>query len=279
MGFIGVHVSIAGGIYNAVSEGVRTGCEAIQIFTANQRTWDVKSPSNADVNKFIEDFKNSGLKKAVAHDSYLINLASTDSAKLAQSRNAFYEEMERVQALKLDGLVFHPGSYRGGTLEQGLDTVAESMNLALSRVKKFNSKLLLEITAGTGNTIGGSFEEVAYILDKIKDKEKTGICFDTAHAYGAGYDLKNEYEKIFKKIDSVIGLERLLCFHANDSMVPLGSKKDRHQHLGQGEIGIEFFRKLINDKRFKNTPVIMETPDENDMDIKNIKLMKSLRKK
>ena len=279
MGFIGVHVSIAGGIYNAVSEGIRTGCEAIQIFTANQMTWDVKSPSDADVKKYIDDYKKSWLKKAVAHDSYLINLASTDGAKLAQSRNAFYEEMERVQALKLDGLVFHPGSYRGGTLEQGLDTVAESMNLALSRVKKFNSKLLLEITAGTGNTIGGNFEEAAYILDKVKDKEKTGVCFDTAHAYGAGYDLKNEYEKIFKKFDSVIGLEKLLCFHANDSMVPLGSKKDRHQHLGQGEIGIEFFRKLINDKRFKDTPVIMETPDENDMDIKNIKLMKSLRKK
>jgi deoxyribonuclease-4 len=278
MGLIGVHVSIAGGIYNAVSEGNRIGCEAIQVFTANQRTWNTKQPSKADVEKFIEEFKKSPLKKAVSHDSYLINLASINDESLLKSRNAFLEEMERTDALKLNGLVFHPGSFTGGERQQGLETVADSLNYVFSKIKKFGSKLLLENTAGSGSHTGGTFEEIAFILKKVKNKDRMGVCLDTAHMFESGYDIKSNYKKVLDEFDRVIGLGRLECFHVNDSKTALESHADRHEHIGQGHIGIEFFRKLINDKRFKDTPMIMETPDENDMDIKNVRLLKSLRK-
>ena len=279
MGLYGIHASIGGGVFNAISEGEALGCEAIQIFTANQRMWSVKTPPETDVASFKSGWKKSGIKKIVSHGSYLVNLAGANKELLEKSRAAFFGEMQRAHALGLDSIVFHPGSFTGGTFEQGVKNIVDSVNEALKKFKDFRPKLLLETTAGSGNSIGGKFEDLALIIGKVKRKEKMGVCFDTAHVFEAGYDVKGGYEAVFKEFDKVIGLERLNCFHINDSKTPFASHADRHEHIGKGLIGTEFFGKLTRDKRFKETPMIIETPAENGMDKKNLDILRKLGRK
>ncbi|HDT15630.1 MAG TPA: deoxyribonuclease IV [Firmicutes bacterium] len=261
MGFLGIHASAAGGVYNAVEEGNALGCRSIQIFTANQRTWKTKEPETEAVKRFIAARKESTIKYVCSHASYLINLASCDPEKLKKSRDAFFREMKRAAALKLDGIVFHPGSFTGGTREKGLKTAAESINKILAKIRNFSSFLLIENTAGSGSTIGRSFEEIEEMIKMVDEKSKVGVCFDTAHAFAAGYDIKNRYDEVFREFDGIIGLKYLKVFHINDSKTEKDSRSDRHEFLGKGKIGEKFFKRLFADKRFVNVPMILETPE------------------
>jgi deoxyribonuclease IV len=279
MGLFGIHGSIGGGLYNAIEQADGLGCQALQIFTANQRMWNVKTPAEEDITAFKTAWKKSGIKKIVSHNSYLVNLASVNDELLEKSRNGFFAEMQRVDALGLDGLVFHPGSFTDGTYEQGAQNIIDSLNLALAKNKKFSSVLLLETTAGSGSSIGGRFEHLANILGGIKQKEKIGVCFDTAHVFEAGYDTKENYEVVFKEFDKIIGIDNIRCFHINDSKTPFESHSDRHEHIGRGELGRAFFEKLVNDRRFRNIPMILETPPDNNMDSVNLKLLNKMIKK
>ncbi|MCE5300322.1 MAG: deoxyribonuclease IV [Spirochaetia bacterium] len=276
MPYFGFHASISGGIYNAIEEAQALECGAMQIFTANQRTWQTKDPAGEDMARFKDAWEKSGIEKAVSHNSYLVNLASADPANLAKSRAAFEAEMRRVDALKLDGLVFHPGSFTGSTYDKGLKSIIESVNSALAKMKGFGSVLLFETTAGSGNSIGGKFEDIAAMLDGVKQKDKAGVCFDTAHVFEAGYDLKNDYEGVMKQFDRIIGTKMIKAFHMNDSKTPFNSHSDRHMHIGQGELGKEFFGKLVNDKRFRDLPMIIETPADEGMDKKNLDILRKL---
>jgi deoxyribonuclease-4 len=273
MGLLGIHGSISGSLSNAIVEADKLGCEALQIFTANQRMWAVKDPSGEDITEFASAWKKSSIKKIVSHNSYLVNLASFKPELLEKSRAAFMAEMRRVAVLKLDALILHPGSFTGGDYEGGVRNITDSINGAFAQVKDFPSMLLLETTAGSGSSIGGKFEDMALMIKKIKHREKVGVCFDTAHVFEAGYDTKNDYKKVFEEFDRVVGLERIGCFHINDSKTEFASKADRHWHIGQGHIGGEFFKKLVNDRRFKNIPMILETPKEGGMDMENLKLL------
>jgi deoxyribonuclease-4 len=273
MGLFGIHGSISGSLSNAIYEADKLGCEALQIFTANQRMWAVKDPSAENIAEFAFVWKNSSIKKIVSHNSYLINLASFNPELLEKSRAAFMAEMRRVAVLKLDALVLHPGSFTGGDYEGGVKNIADSINKAFAEVKDFPPMLLLETTAGSGSSIGGKFGDLALIIKKIKRGDKVGVCFDTAHVFEAGYDTKNDYKKVFEEFDRIVGLERIGCFHINDSKTEFASKADRHWHIGQGHIGEEFFKKLVNDRRFKNIAMILETPKDGGMDVKNLKAL------
>jgi deoxyribonuclease-4 len=278
MGLLGIHGSISGGLFNAIEEGESLGCGAMQIFTANQRMWTVRNPSPDDTAVFSGAWKKSHVKMVVSHGSYLVNLASVNPELLKRSRAAFIAEMQRVDALGLDALIFHPGSFTGGAYEQGIKNIIDSLNAALATVKGFGSRILLETTAGSGSSIGGKFEDIAYIIGKVKQKDKVGVCFDTAHVFEAGYNLKDDYSGVFKEFDGIIGVEKIHCFHINDSKTEFESHADRHENIGKGKIGAEFFGKLVNDKRFKDIPMILETPKEGGMDAKNLELLRKLRK-
>jgi|DewCreStandDraft_4_1066084.scaffolds.fasta_scaffold03295_22 deoxyribonuclease-4 len=278
MGYIGFHASISGGVHNAIDEAIEKKAEAIQIFTANQRMWSVKDISEEDVKLFFEKRKKSKLKSIVSHTSYLINLASGDKNILEKSRKAFKDEIKRSSVLKLDAIIFHPGSFTGTTYENGVKNIIDSLNILMESLSVAGPFLLLETTAGSGNTIGGRFEELAEIIAGVKRKDKIGVCFDTAHTFESGYDIKNNYENVFKEFDKIIGLAQLKAMHINDSKTEYQSKSDRHEHIGKGEIGKETFKKLMNDKRFAQIPMIIETPKVGNWDVINIRLLKKLRK-
>lgn len=279
MGYIGFHASISGGVFNAIDEAIEKGAEAIQIFTANQRMWNVNDIPEKDVKLFFEKREKSGLKAIVSHASYLINLASGDKKILEKSRKAFIGEIKRSSVLKLNAIIFHPGSFTGTTLEKGIKNIIGSLNLFTKFLSKNGPFLLLETTSGSGNTIGGKFEELAQIISGVKRKNKIGICLDTAHIFEAGYDLKNNYENVFKEFNRLIGIHRLKAFHINDSKTKFFSKSDRHEHIGKGEIGKSVFKKLMNDKRFAKIPMIIETPKIGNWDVRNIVLLKGMRKR
>lgn len=278
MGLLGIHASIAGGVHNAFAEAEQLKCEAMQIFTANQRQWDVKPITEEDVIKFKSLHKKSCVKRVISHASYLINLAAFNPENLKKSRSAFTEELRRARLLGLDGVVIHPGSTTGCAKEQGIKTIAESIDICLSECGGFTAKILLETTAGSGNAVGAVFEEIAAVIERVKERSKLGVCFDTAHTFAAGYDLTRNYEGIFRDFDGIIGLKRLKAFHLNDSKTGFASRRDRHEHIGKGNIGKELFRKLVTDKRFEETPMILETPADGGMDEKNIKFLRKLGK-
>ncbi|NLA22418.1 MAG: deoxyribonuclease IV, partial [Candidatus Marinimicrobia bacterium] len=218
----------------------------------------------------------------IAHDSYLINLASPEPVKLAMSRKAFIEEIRRSQALKIPYIVFHPGSHMGAGVDFALRKIAESLDYAIEKTPDCRPMFLLETTAGQGTNVGNTFEELRQIIDYSAHPERLGICFDTCHAYAAGYDLVSpaKYDETFARFDDVIGLSRLKCFHLNDSKKPLGSRVDRHANLGDGFLGWEVFYRLINDDRFGNLPMILETPGGDENFAKEIaSLKKALEKK
>lgn len=277
MGYIGFHASIAGGVHNAIDEAMAKKAEAIQIFTANQRMWKVKDIPEEDVKLFFEKRKKSGLKAIVSHNSYLINLASGDKQILEKSKKAFKDEIKRSIVLKLDAVIFHPGSFSSTTYETGIRNIIDSLNFLMQDLAADSPYLLLETTAGSGNTIGGKFEELAEIINGIRRKDKIGVCFDTAHTFEAGYDIKNNYDKVFNEFDRIIGLEKLKAMHINDSKTEYASRLDRHEHIGKGKIGKDTFKKLMTDIRFAKIPMILETPKQGNWDIKNMNLLKRMR--
>ena len=267
MMMLGAHMSIAGGVYNAPVRGQEVGCEAIQIFTKSSNQWKAKILTDEDVDKFKAAVDETGIWPVVAHDSYLINLASPDPALYEKSIEAFAVEMERAERLGLPSLIFHPGSHVGSGEEAGLEKIARAVDELHRRTPGYALKLLLETTAGQGTNLGCRFEHLARIIDAVEEPERLGVCFDTCHTFAAGYDIstKSGYEKVFRELDKLIGVKRIGAFHLNDSKKGLGGRLDRHAHIGEGELGLTAFRCLLNDRRFKKIPKILETPKGKDM--------------
>lgn len=260
---IGAHVSAGGGVENAPINAVGIGADAFALFTKNQRQWVAKALTVDSINLFKGRVKESGLdtRYILPHDSYLINLGHPDLEAIATSRDAFIDEMKRCEQLGLQLLNFHPGSHLNKiTVEECLDRVAESINIALGQTSGVTA--VIENTAGQGSNIGNRFEHLRYIIDRVDDKSRVGVCIDTCHAFAAGYDLADHYDETFNEFDNIVGFSYLRAFHLNDSKKPLGSRVDRHESIGKGCIGIDFFKRLIADPRFDNMPLILETPDE-----------------
>ncbi len=278
MGLLGAHVSISGGVEKSPLRGEELGCDSIQIFSKNQRQWKSPPISDDTANAFQEALKNSRVRQVVIHDSYLINLASPNPESLKKSQEAFLDEMDRADKLGVPYLVFHPGSHMKSGEKAGIRQIAESLNSILRRQLDGKVMLLLETTAGQGDHIGYSFEQLAEIISLIDKKERIGICYDTAHTFEAGYDIRTEetYQQTFEKFDRVLGLNLLRVFHINDSKTDLGSRVDRHENIGRGYLGVEPFRFLVNDQRFQNHPMILETPGGDQFYKENLELLRSL---
>jgi len=277
--FLGAHVSTSGGVDKAPANGARIGCEAIQVFTKNQRQWKAKSLSKPEIENYRGEIEKSTIQLAVSHDSYLINLASPEDDILKRSREAFEDEVERCEQLGILYLIFHPGSHVGSGEKAGLRSIADSINNTLDKKPGYITQLLLETTAGQGTNLGYTFEQLAEILEIVKEKDRVGICVDSCHIFAAGYEIRTaeKYRSTMKQLEQVIGLKKVKAFHLNDSKNPLGSKVDRHEHIGQGQIGIEAFRLMVNDERFQGIPMVLETPGEEEDFIRNLQLLKSLR--
>jgi deoxyribonuclease-4 len=280
---LGAHMSISEGIHLALERGKSVGCNAVQLFVKSSNQWRAKPLTGAETDLFREKAKLYNPDFIVAHSSYLINIASPEKELLGKSRDALLVEVERCEALGIPWLVLHPGSHRGAGEEAGIATVAESLDLVFGKTKGYKNAILLETTAGQGQTLGRTFEELAAMRERVKDKERVGFCYDTCHTFSAGYDIstKAKYESVFGAMERTLGLSNLKAFHLNDSKTPLNSRKDRHEMIGKGEIGIEPFRMLVNDPRFMKIPMILETPKGPDLkeDVENLALLRSLRKK
>lgn len=277
---LGAHTSTSGGVDKAIDRASKLGFTAIQIFTKNNNRWKSKPISDKEAESFKMKWEESDIEFIVSHDSYLINLCAKDNALLKKSRDAFIDELERCEQLGIPHLNFHPGSHTGQGEETGLKKIAESINIAHEKTKNFNVKSMLELTAGQGTTLGYSFEQIAKIIEMVADRKRMAVCIDTAHIFAAGYDIKNpkEYKKVIKQFDEIIGLDRLQCIHMNDSKKELGSKVDRHEHIGKGFIGKEGFTNIMNDKKLLTVPKILETPKgkEQKEDLENLEVLKNL---
>ncbi|PKK85245.1 MAG: deoxyribonuclease IV [Thermoplasmata archaeon HGW-Thermoplasmata-1] len=280
MGLIGAHVSIAGGVWKAPANGKALGCEAVQIFTKNQRRWDAKPLTDDDAALFLRNLRDSGIKSVIAHSSYLINLASPDKELLERSILSFIDEMHRCEMLEIRNLVFHPGSHVGSGVKKGLAAAAGSISECLDQTSGFKVKPTIEITAGQGSNLGCSFEQIAEIMGAIEDRSRIAVCYDTAHGFAAGYDIRTEesYGLTFGMFEDAIGLKYLECFHLNDTNETIGSNVDRHENLGGGQLGTTPFNLLVNDARFEKCPMILETPGGEGMYLKNLAILRSFRK-
>lgn len=263
MKYLGAHVSASGGVENAPLNAKAIGANAFALFTKNQRQW-VSAPLTAkSIGLFKENCINNGFDASyiMPHDSYLINLGNPDEEALQKSRAAFIDEMQRCEQLGLKMLNFHPGSHLNKiSIEQCLEEIAANINLALSKTNGVTA--VIENTAGQGSNVGNKFEEIRYIIDRIDDKSRVGVCIDTCHTYSAGYDIVNDYEGVFTEFERVVGLEYLKGIHLNDTKKPLGSRVDRHESIGLGLLGMDFFKRFMQDPRFDNMPIVLETPDE-----------------
>lgn len=259
---IGAHTSIAGGIQNALLEGAQIGATTVQIFTANQRRWDTKSLDDASIELWKKTLQETGLKKIMSHDSYLINLCAPDPVNLEKSRKAFRDEIMRCEQLGITFLNFHPGAALTDDPQRCLDRICESLLLSEDLLAQSPLRLLFEITAGQGSALGYSLEQLAHLLHKTEKRLRVGICIDTCHAFVAGYDLRTPLacDAFLKEFDRIIGLKHLYAFHLNDSLKGLGSRVDRHALIGEGQIGIECFKYLMTDPRTREIPKYLETP-------------------
>ena len=263
MKYLGAHVSASGGVENAPLNAAAIGANAFALFTKNQRQW-VSAPLTAkSIALFKENCAKYGFDASyiMPHDSYLINLGNPDEEAIQKSRAAFIDEMMRCEQLGLKMLNFHPGSHLNKiSVEQCLDKIAANINLALSKTNGVTA--VIENTAGQGSNVGNKFEEIRYIIDRIDDKSRVGVCIDTCHTYSAGYDIVGDYDGVFNEFERVIGLEYLKGIHLNDTKKPLASRVDRHESLSDGLLGIDFFKRFMKDPRFDNMPIVLETPDE-----------------
>jgi deoxyribonuclease-4 len=277
----GAHVSTAGGVSNAPGRAREIESSCLQLFTKQPNRWAEPTIDAEEAAAYAAECEVHGIRVAGSHDSYLINLASPKEALWERSFDSFRKELERCSVLDLAFLVTHPGNATDGDRESGLARNADGVTRALEEVEG-PTRVLLELTAGAGTTVGGSFDDLAAILALIPDglHPRLGICFDTCHAYSAGYDLVGDYEGVWAAFEDTLGLERLGLFHMNDSKNPFASRKDRHEHLGQGSLGPEPFRRIVLDERFRGIPKILETPKEPDPvgnDLKNLGLLRGFR--
>jgi deoxyribonuclease-4 len=258
----GAHMSVAGGLPRAVERAVVHRCDALQIFTKNANQWRGRTLPPDEIREFRARVKAARLDPVVSHASYLINLATTDPALRRQSLDAMGDEIDRAEALGLLGVVLHPGCYTAGNEADGLALIADGLLELLRARRRGKTMVLLEHTAGQGTALGATFEQLASIIAKMNDHRRVGVCLDTCHLLASGYDLCSPegYASTFKQFGHLVGFERLKAFHLNDSKKPLGSRVDRHEHIGQGCLGLEPFRRIVNDRRFRGLPMLLETP-------------------
>ncbi|MGA1822806.1 MAG: deoxyribonuclease IV [Thermoplasmatota archaeon] len=283
---MGAHVSVAGGIGNSIERAEDIGCESFQIFTKNQRQWRAPPLDQKEISAFRKDLEISGMGPLISHDSYLINLAAPDPGVFRRSVDALSDEITRAEAVGADFLVVHPGSHLGEGIRNGIGRIAEAIDIAWSGhedppIPGKGTMILLETTAGQGTSVGFEFSHLTDIIELTSIPDRLGICFDTCHAFAAGYNISSAegYEKVMDDLLAVAGRDRIRAFHLNDSKKGAGSRVDRHENIGEGMIGIGAFELLVNDRRFESIPMILETPGGDEMYRKNIELLKSLRKR
>lgn len=282
MPFFGSHLSIAGGYFKAVEQAATLKLDCVQLFTKNNNQWNGKPITSEDVRLFRDSLEATGIHHPIAHDSYLINLASPVDELWEKSIDAFSHELERAELLGLVGVVMHPGSYVSSTPEEGLRRIVEGLDEAHRRTPKVKTLTLLETTAGQGTNLGHRFEHLREILAGVAEPDRVCVCVDTCHIFAAGYPLiaPEEYSATMLEFDTLIGLDRIKAFHINDSLKPLGSRVDRHAHIGRGTLGLEPFRHLLNDPRFETIPMYLETPkgeeDGEQLDTINLRTLNGL---
>ena len=282
MPLLGAHESVAGGIEKAFDRIVEVGGEALQIFTRNQRQWQAPPMKKEEVALFRSAWGNTGWMPVASHASYLINLASSDFVKAEKAVKALVAELLRCSQLGIEYIVIHPGSHGGDGVELGLENVVKNLDAAFveADITSHKTRLLLETTAGQGTGLGSRFEELSWLLQQSRYGAHLGVCVDTCHIFAAGYDLRDpvSYQQTFALLDDTVGLQHVYFFHLNDSKKECGSKVDRHEHIGRGCIGLEGFRQLVNDARFKDLPMTLETPKGKDLeeDKENLQLLRSL---
>jgi deoxyribonuclease IV len=278
--WLGAHMSVAGGLHNAIDDALAVESDAVQIFTKNQRQWVAKPIADEDATLFRQRFVESGLKSVVAHNSYLINMASPKDDLWTKSVDAMRDELERCEVLEVPFLVAHPGSHVGSGREVGLNRIVEALEQIHSALPGIKVRTLLETTAGQGTNLGSTFDDIAYLLERVSEPNRLGVCFDTCHVFVAGYDIRtaDAYAATMDEFDRVIGLDQIEVFHFNDSINDLGSRKDRHELIGKGMIGADGFRNFMCDKRFSGKPALLETDKGEDLaeDRAAIALLRSL---
>jgi deoxyribonuclease-4 len=268
MGLLGAHMSIAGGLHKAIERGEELGCEAIQIFTQSSRTWAMPETTGDEVRQFKAARKRAKkVKRVVAHNSYLLNLSTSQTAVRKKAVKYFIQAMERCEALGVESLITHPGSHLGAGEEIGLKMTSQSLKEVLKACPGFTTRILLENTAGQGDSVGCRFEQLARLIDGTGMPEQIGCCFDTQHAFASGYDLRTAkaYEKTMEEWHHLLSTSRIEAFHLNDTMKDIGCRVDRHQNIGKGFLGAEAFRPLVNDPKFKDVPMCLETAPGDDM--------------
>ncbi len=275
---IGAHMPVNGGLKTAVTGGEEIGCNAVQLFTANPKVWNAPPLDEGDVAAFRETVASSSVRFLCAHDSYLINLAAPSAKVLGPSLRAFAHELERADQLGIPWVVTHMGAHLGTGEDEGIERLVNSVRRLLDESAGRSSGIALETTAGQGTGLGYTFEQLARVLDGVGPTERLGVCVDTCHIFAAGYDIRSVegYETAMARIEEIIGLDRVKIIHCNDAKKPLGSRVDRHAHLGQGEIGLEAFERIVNDLRLIGIPLIVETPEAETMHKVNVALLRSL---
>ena len=277
---LGVHVSTAGGVASAIDRASAIGCLAMQIFVKNNMQWFAKPLGAAEVRAFCEHPLRDSLRTVFGHSGYLINLAASDSALHQLSIRSLREELVRANQLGLPFLVLHPGSHMGRGVEAGLEKVVATLNAICGILPEVETRIALETTAGQGSSLGRTFEELAFILRGCREPERFCVCIDTAHLFASGYDLGSDegIARTFAQFKRLIGFERLAAIHMNDSKAALGSRVDRHEHIGKGKIGLNAFRYIMREPRFRNIPKVLETPKGRDMaeDVVNLATLRSL---
>jgi deoxyribonuclease-4 len=276
----GAHMPTSGGLYKAFGHGERVGCDTIQIFSKNQQQWRGKPLLDQDIAQFRAEQQRTGFEPLIVHDSYLINLASPKDDLWEKSIAAFADELERCAALDIPYLVTHPGAHTGAGEEAGLRREADALNRLFEAGTGGDTMVLLETTAGQGTCLGYRFEHLATLIELVGQPERIGVCVDTGHLLAAGYDIRTAEAcaATFAEFDGVVGIERIKAFHLNDSQKEQGSRVDRHSHIGAGFVGLEGFRAIVNDPRFAQIPMILETPKGDDLaeDIENLAKLRSL---
>lgn len=274
---IGAHTSISGGVSTSLDRAQKLHFTALQIFTKNNNQWDAKPLSDEEIERFKTKLAESDIKFVQAHNSYLINLCAKNRSLLKKSRKSFIEELERCDQLGIPYLNFHPGAHGGQGEEEGLKIIAESINIALEKTQNLHVSTMLENTAGQGTSLGYRFEHLRDIIDRVDQAHRLSVCLDTAHIFAAGYDIRSpkSYKQVMRGFDEIIGLDLLKAFHINDSKKGLGSRIDRHEHIGKGFIGEGGFRNIMRDRRMRKVPKILETPKGKRQleDLENIRVL------
>ena len=275
---LGAHISIAGGVHKAIARGQALGCTAIQVFTRNNVRWTARPLAPEEVERFRAAWADSAIGPIIAHANYLIDLGNPDRERVRRSRETLTDELRRAHALGIPWVVLHPGTHGGRGEAEGLERIARGLNAVLAETAGLASGILLETSAGQGTALGHRFEHLAWLLERSQPRERLGVCLDTCHLFAAGYDIRTPaaWRRTMGEFDRVVGLDAVETIHLNDSKRHLGSRVDRHAHIGRGEIGLEAFRLFLREPRFASVPKFIETPKEDDWDRRNLATLRRL---